>query len=285
MAIDISRRIMAQYPKLSKQHKKLATAVLHDYAKIAYLTASRLALMFGMSESTVVRFASTLGYSGYSEFQNAVQELLKSKLTANQRIALTKKRIGRKDIIENVMGADMAKIRYTLEHLDRDAFYNSVDAILKARNIYVMGVRNAEPLARLLSYNLSLIFDNVKFVQPTSEAELFEQMFSINDEDLLIGFSFPRYSKKMIKAVQYAKSRESTIVMVTDSNISPVADHADHLLIAQSDMASFMDSLVAPLSIVNTIIVEITHRKEQEIFARFDVLEKLWDEYDVYTKR
>lgn len=285
MAIDISQRIITLYPTLSKGHKKIATAVLHDYDKIAYLTASRLARTVNVSESTVVRFASVLGYEGYLEFQRAIQELLKSKLTPNQRIEITKKRMERKDIIENVMGSDINKIRYTLEHLNRDAFYDSVEAILSARNIYVMGVRGAEPVAHLLSYNLSLIFDNVKFVQATTPAEVFEQMFSINEQDVLIGFSFPRYSTKMVKAVKFAKSKGAKVVVVTDSHISPLVEHATYVLTAQSDMASFMDSLVAPVSIINTIIVEITRRREKEITARFDQLESLWDEYNVYTKR
>lgn len=285
MAADISERIKAVYHTLSKGQKKIANAVLNDYDKVAFLTAARLGEMVGVSESTVVRFADELGFEGYSQFQFAVQELVRIRLTPNQRIEVTKQRIGRGDIIDNVMNSDINKIKYTLEHLDRQAFSDSVDAILSARNIYITGARNSEPLARLLSYNLSLIFDNVKLVVPTSSAEVFEQMYSINEEDTMIAFSFPRYSTKMINGIKFAKRKDANIVVFTDSDVSPLVEYADCVLIAQSDMASFMDSLVAPLSIINAIIIEITARREKEITKRFDDLEKLWDEYDIYAKR
>ncbi len=285
MANDISERIKNAYPTFSKGQKKIANAILNDYDKAAYMTASRLGRLVGVSESTVVRFANELGFEGYSEFQRAVQELVRTKLTPNQRIEVTKQRLGSGDILENVMESDINKIRYTLDRIDRDAFLKSVDYILEAKNIYVMGARSTESLAQVLKYNLSLIFDNVKFVKPTSTAEVFEQMFSISKDDVLIAFSFPRYSSKMVSAVKYARQNGANVVVFTDSKISPLAEYASTLLTAQSDMASFMDSLVAPISIINAIIVEITRRREKEITARFDKLEKVWDEYEVYTKR
>lgn len=285
MAADISERIRAVYSTLSKGQKKIANAVLNHYDKVAYLTATKLGDLVGVSESTVVRFAGELGFEGYSQFQLAVQELVRIKLTPNQRIEITKKRIGHSDVIDNVMESDINKIKYTLENLDRQAFSGSVDAILNARNIYIMGARSSEPIARLLSYNLSLIFDNVKLVVPTSSAEVFEQMYSVGAEDVVIAFSFPRYSSKMINGIRFARQKDAEVVVFTDSEVSPIAEFAHHLLIAQSDMASFMDSLVAPLSIINAIIIEITSRREQEITERFDALEKLWDEYEVYAKR
>ncbi len=285
MAADISERIRSIYHTLSKGQKKIANAVLNDYDKVAYLTASRLGEMVGVSESTVVRFADELGFEGYSQFQLAIQELVRIKLTPNQRIEVTKARIGRGDIIDNVMNSDINKIRYTLEHLDRNSFSAAVDAILSARNIYITGARSAEPIARHLSYNLSLIFDNVKLVVPTSSAEVFEQIYSINEDDVMIAFSFPRYSTKMINGVKFAKRNNAKIVVFTDSDVSPLVEYADCTLIAQSDMASFMDSLVAPLSILNAIIIEITTRREKEITERFDALERLWDEYEIYAKR
>jgi DNA-binding MurR/RpiR family transcriptional regulator len=231
-----------------------------------------------------VRFANELGFDGYSDFQRADQELVRTKLTPNQRIEVTKNRLGTSDVLATVMESDMNKIRYTLESINRDTFYSAVNSILEAKHIYVMGARSTEPLALVLNYNLSLIFDNVKFVKPTSTAEVFEQMFSIGKDDVLIAFSFPRYSSKMINAVKYAKKSGATVVVFTDSDISPLADYASCLITAQSDMASFMDSLVAPISIINAIIVEITNRKEKEITARFDRLEKVWDEFQVYAK-
>ncbi|MBQ7326172.1 MAG: MurR/RpiR family transcriptional regulator [Clostridia bacterium] len=285
MAADISERIKAVYSTLSKGQKKIANAVLNDYDKVAYLTAAKLGDMVGVSESTVVRFADELGFEGYSQFQLAVQELVRIKLTPNQRIEITKQRIGRGDVIDKAMESDISKIKYTLEHLDRRSFSEAVDAILGAKNIYITGARSSEPLARLLSYNLSLIFDNVKLVVPTSSAEVFEQMYSVSQDDVVIAFSFPRYSSKMINGIRFARRNNAKVVVFTDSNVSPIAEFAHCVLIAQSDMASFMDSLVAPLSIINAIVIEITHRREREITERFDALEKLWDEYEVYAKR
>ena len=285
MAADISERIRSIYSTLSKGQKKIANAVLYEYDKVAYLTAAKLGELVGVSESTVVRFADELGFEGYSQFQLAVQELVRIKLTPNQRIEITKQRIGHADVIDKVMESDINKIKYTLEGLDRKAFSDAVDAILEAKNIYITGARSSEPIARMLSYNLSLIFDNVKLVVPTSSAEVFEQMYSVGDEDVVIAFSFPRYSSKMINGIRFARQKNAKVVVFTDSEVSPIAEFAHSLLIAQSDMASFMDSLVAPLSIINAIIIEITAKREKEITERFDALEKLWDEYEVYAKR
>ena len=259
--------------------------MLNEYEKVAYMTAANLGKHVGVSESTVVRFADELGFEGYSQFQLAVQELVRIKLTPNQRIEITKQRIGRGDVIDNTMESDIAKIKYTMERLDRKAFSDAVDAILEAKNIYITGARSSEPIARHLAYNLSLIFDNVKFVIPTSSAEVFEQMYSIGEEDVVIAFSFPRYSSKMINGIKFARQKNAKVIVFTDSEVSPIAEFAHCLLIAQSDMASFMDSIVAPLSIINAIVIEITSRREREITERFDALEKLWDEYEVYAKR
>ncbi len=285
MTNDISEIIKDYYPTFSKGQKKISAAILKDYDKIAYMTASKLGRFVGVSESTVVRFANELGYDGYSEFQKAIQELVRTKLTPNQRIEITKMRIGRGDILENVADSDISKIRTTFDKIDRDAFFSSCDAILGAKRIFVMGARSSEPLAMVLKYNLSLIFDNVILISPRSTAEVFEQMFSIGEDDLLVAFSFPRYSSKMVNAVKFAKQNKAKVVVFTDSRNSPLAEHATYLLTAQSDMASFMDSLVAPISIINAIIVEITSRREGRIRDRFDRLEKIWDEYNVYTKK
>ena len=285
MAFDISEKIRDYFPTFSKGQKKIASAIISDYDKVAYMTASKLGRCVGVSESTVVRFATELGYLGYADFQKAVQELVRAKLTPNQRIEITKQRMSRGDILENVADSDIAKIRTTFDKLDKDVFYNSIDAILGAKTIYITGARSAEPIARILSYNLSLIFDNIKFVVPTTSAEVFEQMYSVSERDTVIAFSFPRYSSKIVNAVKFARQKDAKVVVFTDSDVSPLAEYATCLLTAQSDMASFMDSLVAPLSIINAIIVEITRRCEKEITTRFDNLEKLWDEYEVYAKR
>lgn len=285
MAIDISQRIRDNYASFSKGQKKIANAVLNDYEKTAYMTAGRLGNLVGVSESTVVRFANELGYEGYSEFQRAIQTLAKSKLTPNQRIELTKERMMRGDIIENVMTQDIAKIRNTFEHLSRDDFFGAVNAIINAKNVYVIGARSANTLAQFLGYNLSLIFDNIRIIQPNSSAEIFEQMFTIGENDVLIAFSFPRYSSKIVNAVKFAKQSGASVIAFTDTAVSPIAGFATHLMLAQSDMASFMDSFVAPMSIINAMMIHITHKRERDIRARFDRLEQVWDEYDVYTKK
>lgn len=285
MAIDISERILKEFHSFSKGQKRIANAILNSYDKVAYMTAARLGRSVEVSESTVVRFAGVLGYDGYSAMQKAVQELVRTKSTPNQRIEITKQRIGRRDVIENVMDSDIRKIRYSLENLDRETFNNAVSSILSAKTIYVTGARSAEPISKILHYNLSLIFDNVKFVTSNSIAEIFEQILTISKDDVLIAFSFPRYSSKMINAVKFAKNNGATVISFTDSAASPLAEHSTYLLAAQSDMASFMDSLVAPICIINAIIVEITRRREREITKRFEKLEQIWDEYEVYTKK
>lgn len=285
MGNDIAKKIRDYFPTFSKGQKKISTAIINDYDKVAYMTASKLGRFVGVSESTVVRFANELGYDGYSDFQKAIQELVRAKLTPNQRIEITKQRIGHGDILESVCESDINKIRNTFDKLDRNSFFDSCDAILGAKRIYVMGARSTEPLAMVLKYNLSLIFDNVIMVAPKSTVEVFEQMFTIGENDVLIAFSFPRYSSKMINAVKFAKQNKAKVIVFTDSKNSPLAEHATYLLTAQSDMASFMDSLVAPISMINAIIVEITTRREGRIRERFDRLEKIWDEYNVYAKK
>lgn len=284
MALDISRRIRKIYPDLSKGHKRLANAVLYEYETVALMTAARLGYKVGVSESTVVRFARAIGYSSYSEFQEAIVELAKSKLTPNQRIDMTKQRFGNDNVLDSVMNSDINKIRHTIENLDRAAFFSSINSILSAKTIYIIGTRGSEPIAKILYYNLSLILDNVRFVDTSSSSEVFEQMFSISEEDVLIAFSFPRYSTRVVKAIKFAESMGATTIACTDSSISPLAEHAKYLLLAQSDMASYMDSLVAPISLINAMIVEITSRREKQIRERFDKLEDIWQEYAIYEK-
>ncbi len=284
MVTDLAKRIKNAYHSFSKNQKKLANAVLNDYEKVAGMTAARLGRYVGVSESTVVRFSGTLGFDKYAEFQLAVEDLLRKKLTLNQRIDATKERIYRRDIIENVMKADINRLRNTMERLDKKVFSDSVDSIIKAKNIYVIGARGSEALAKMLQYNLSLIFDNVKFIIPSSTAEVFEQIYSIGSEDTLIAFCYPRYSSKVVNAVKYARNNGARVILFTDTEASPPAEYASLLLLSQVDFASFMDSLVAPICIINALIIEITNRREGEIRRRFDNLERVWDEYGVYTK-
>ena len=284
MTTDLSQRIRNAYSGFSKSYKKIANAVINDYEKVSDMTAARLGKFVGVSESTVVRFAAALGFDRYSEFQLAISDLARKKFTLNQRIDATKRKIYRRDIIENVMKSDINRIKDTMERLDKKFFSDTVDSIIKSKRIFVIGARGSEALAKMLQYNLALIFDNVKFVVPSSTAEVFEQMYSIGSGDTLIAFCYPRYSSKVVNAVKYAKSNGANIILFTDTEASPPARFASLLLLSQVDIASFMDSLVGPLCIINALIIEITNRCEGDIRRRFDKLEKVWDEYGVYTK-
>lgn len=248
------------------------------------MTASRLGSIVEVSESTVVRFAIEVGFDGYPEMQRALQELIRTHLTAVQRVDVTNSLIGDDDVLDKILGADAEKIRRTLDEIDRKSFETAVDKIVSAKSIYIIGVRSSSTLAGFLNFNLRMILDNVKFVQTTSGSEMFEQIMNIGPDDVLIAISFPRYSKRIINAVEYASSTGADVISITDSGQSPIAAGADQLLLARSDMVSFVDSLVAPLSIINAVIVAVARKKPDEVRERLEKLEHIWDEYDVYDK-
>ncbi len=268
----------------SKGQRAIAKYIIENYEKAAYMTAASLGSQTGVSESTVVRFALKLGFEGYPEMQRALQELTRTKLTSVQRMEVTNTLIGNADILAKVLLSDIDKIRRTLDEIDREVFYRAVDKIATARNIYIIGVRTSASLAGFLNFSLRMIFDNVRLIQTTSGSEIFEQLLSMEKEDVMIAISFPRYSKRIINAVAFARSRGAVVIALTDSAKSPIAGYADQLLTACSDMASFVDSLVAPLSIINAMIVALTRKKSDELKERLRELEKIWDEYDVYDK-
>lgn len=268
----------------SKGQKRIANYILEHYDKAAYMTASKLGTLVGVSESTVVRFAIELGFEGYPEMQKSLQELIRMKLTSVQRVEVTNLLIGEGDVLEKILMSDAEKIRRTLEEVDREAFEAAVDKIVAADKIYIIGVRSSSSLAGFLNFNLRMIFDNVKFVQTTSGSEMFEQIMSIGPNDVMIAISFPRYSKRIVNAVEYAHNAGADVISLTDSHQSPIAGVADQLLLARSDLVSFVDSLVAPLSIINAIIVAVSRKKMDDIRIRFEKLEKIWDEYEVYDK-
>ena len=268
----------------SKGQKRIANYILEHYDKAAYMTASKLGALVGVSESTVVRFAIELGFEGYPEMQKSLQELIRMKLTSVQRVEVTNSLIGEGDVLEKILMSDAEKIRRTLEEVDREAFEAAVDKIVAADKIYIIGVRSSSSLAGFLNFNFRMIFDNVKFVQTTSGSEMFEQIMSIGPNDVLIAISFPRYSKRIVNAVEYAHNAGADVISLTDSHQSPIAGVADQLLLARSDLVSFVDSLVAPLSIINAIIVAVSRKKMDDIRIRFEKLEKIWDEYEVYDK-
>ena len=271
-------------PTFSKGQKQIARFIIDHYDKAAYMTASKMGAEVGISESTVVRFVMELGYEGYAEFQKSLQEIIRTKLTAFQRVEVTNSRMGDGDILKNVLMSDIDKIRRTLEYIDPVSFNNAVDRIVTARNIYIIGVRSSSSLAGFLNYNFRMMFDNVKFVQTTSGSEMFEQIMNIGKDDVMIAISFPRYSKRIIHAVEYARGTGADVISLTDSPESPIALHASYLLVAQSDMVSFVDSLVAPLSVINALIVAVSRKRQDEFGERLRKLEVIWDKYDVYDK-
>lgn len=281
---DLLTQIEQRMPKFSKGQKQIAAYILAHYDKAAYMTAAKLGALVGVSESTVVRFALELGLDGYPELQHSLQELIRTRLTALQRIEITNDRIGDADLLEKVLVSDIDKIKRTLEEIDRTSFNSAVDALIGAKMIYIIGMRSSSSLANFLYFYLNLIFPHVRLVRTTSGSEIFEQILRISEEDAIVGISFPRYSKRIINAMEYAKSQGAHVIALTDSASSPIAAHADDVLLAKSDMASFVDSLVAPLSIINALIVAIGKKKQDEVAATFEKLENIWDEYEVYEK-
>ncbi len=266
----------------SKGQKRIAQYILEHYDTAAFMTAYRLGETVGVSESTVVRFAAELGFDGYPQLQKAMQELIRSKLTSLQRIEVTRARMTDDEVLDNVMSCDMANIRQTLEELPRDVFYQAVDAVVNARRVYIFGAGSCRALANFLAYYLKLLLGDIRLIYTSSEAEIFEELLHIDEKDTIIGLSFPRYSSKAVKTMHFAHSRGAKVVAITDSMISPIADYATYLLLAHSDMATIVDSLVAPLSIINALIVAVSLKKMNSNVAVLEELEQLWEKYQVY---
>lgn len=282
MKRDILRIIEENMDGFSKGQRQIARFLLAHYDKAAYMTAAKLGSEVSVSESTVVRFVMELGYAGYPEFQKALQELIRTKLTSFQRMEVTNHLIGDGDVLEKVLNTNVDNIRHTLESISRTDFHDAVQAIVKAKNIYIIGVRSSAMLAGFLSYSLQMIFDNVRLIDTTAGSELFQQMMTIGEGDVMIAISFPRYSKRVIKAVEFATRAGADVVALTDSADAPIASSAQQVLVAQSDMASYVDSLVAPLSLLNAIIVAVSRAREDEVRDRLHKLESIWEEYEVY---
>ncbi|GIM29755.1 N-acetylmannosamine kinase [Clostridium polyendosporum] len=279
---DLMRLIQVKFPRLSKGQKLIAEYILKNYDKAAFMTAAKLGISVGVSESTVVRFANELGYSGYPKLQKALQELIKNKLTSVQRLELSNDYISEENALKGVLKADMENIRYTLEKINHKTFEDVVNNIFKAKRIYIIGLRSSTALAEFLAFYLNLILDNVKIVS-NGISDIFEQMINVGEGDLVIGIGFPRYAIKTIDALAFSQSRNAKVVAITDSLLSPLASQADYTLIAQSNMASFVDSLVAPLSVINALIIAVGMREKDTIAKTFNDLEAIWKEYQVYS--
>ena len=282
---DILELLAEKAPTFSKGQRAIARFITESYDKAAFLTASKLGKTVGVSESTVVRFAVELGYDGYPSMQKAMREMVLNRLTSVQRIEVANDRIGDQDVVSMVLQSDMDKLRQTGEILDRDAFRASVNALLGAKRIYIVGVRSAAPLANFLGYYLGYMFNNVHIVTASGSSEMFEKIVGITAEDAVIAFSFPRYSTATLRAAGYCRCVGATVVGVTDHRQSPLAQSSDHVLLAKSDMVSLVDSLVAPLSVANALIVALASKREKELAKTFNTLERVWEEYHVYEKR
>ena len=282
MAKNLLREIEDKLPKFSKSQKIISKYILENYDKAAYMTASRLGSAVGVSESTVVRFALELGFEGYPEFQHSLQETVRIKLTSFQRMDVTNSLIGDGDLLSKVLNSDIDKIKRTIEEIDREAFDKSVDTLVTAKNIYIVGLGSSAILASSLNHSLRMIFDSVRLIEASSSDEIYAQIMNISPDDAVVAMSFPRYSKKLISAVNFAKDSGATVIALTDSVSSPIASFADNLLVARSDMASFADSLIAPLSVINALVVAVSRKKQDELRVRLQQLEKIWDEYNVY---
>ena len=285
MTNDILMILQEKAPTFSKGQRRIAQYITESYDKAAFMTANRLGKTVGVSDSTVVRFAVDLGFDGYPSMQKAMQEMVRNRLTSVQRIEVANDRIGDQDVVSMVLHADMEKLRQTDETISREDFGAAVNAIIAAKRVYILGVRSAAPLANFLGYYLNYMFNNVHVVTGFGAGEMFEKIVGVNSEDVVIAFSFPRYSSSTTRGAQYCRTTGAKVIGITDSRESPLGQCGDHVLIAKSDMVSLVDSLVAPLSIVNALIVAIAAKKETEVRRTFDTPERIWEEYNVYEKQ
>lgn len=279
---DLMKIIQIKYPRLSKSQKLIAEYILSSYDKAAFMTAAKLGVSVGVSESTVVRFANEVGFEGYPKLQKALQELIKNRLTTVQRLELSNDYLSNEYALRSVLKADIDNIRITLEKIDFKMFENVLDSIFRANKIYIIGLRSSTALAEFLGFYLNVILQNVKVVS-YGISDIFEQMINVKKGDLVIGIGFPRYATKTINALDFAKSRGADVVAITDSKRSPLASKADYTLIAESNMASFVDSLVAPLSVINALIIAVGMKEKEYISETFNNIENIWKEYNIYS--
>ena len=285
MKDNVLQTIQNNMGLFSKGQRRIAQYIQNNYDKAAFMTASRLGEATQVSESTVVRFAAQLGYEGYPEMQKALQELIRGRLTSIQRIQASHEQIsGREDILGTVMQRDMDALHAAIDQLDRSSFSAVVDKLMHAKHIYILGVRSSAYLAGYLHFYFHLIFPNVSLVQNVAGGEIFEQMVRIGPDDVLVGISFPRYSKQAVSAVEFARSRGATVVAITDSKVSPLYKVADTSLLVRSDMISFVDSMTVPLSLLNALIVAVGQQKHEEVSSTFSEMERVWSTYSIFGK-
>ena len=279
---DVLSRISERYDKMSKGHKAIANYISEHYDQAVFMTAAKLGETLGISESTVVRFAAGIGYDGYPKLQKALEECVRGKLNNIQRMDAKYGKSSQSEILTSVMSADMEKLQHTIDNLDAAAFESAVATILEADTVYVMGLRSNEPLAGFLQFYLNMIRGNVVLLSTTSVSETFEQMIHISEKDCFIGISFPRYSMRTLKAMEFANDRNAKVIAITDSIHSPMNLYSSCNLLARSDMVSIVDSLVAPLSVINALVVAMCLKRPQEVKRNLEMLEETWNNYQVY---
>ncbi len=282
---DIFSVLEQKMPTFSKGQRRIAALICESYDKVAFLTASKLGQMAGVSESTVVRFAVELGYEGYPQMQKAMQEMVLNRLTAVQRMGVTSDLIGSQDIVDSVLHADAEKLRQTSETVDRKAFHGTVQDLIHAKDIYIIGVRSASALAGIFGYYLQYLFDRVHIITNSSAGEVMEQLIHIGSEDVVVAFSFPRYSSSTVQGISFCRDVGATVIGITNSMVSPLVPYCDRVLVAKSDMVSIVDSLTAPLSLVNALIVALAAGREEAIRSNFERLENIWQQYHIYEKK
>lgn len=284
MKKDVLKNIQDNMSGFSKSQRMIAKYIVDSYDKAAFMTANELGGSVGVSESTVVRFAAELGYDGYPGMQRALQEMIRTKLTSVQRMEVGNDRISELDVLPVVLQSDIENIRSTMEENSRESFHRAVDEIIRARRIYILGVRSSAALASFMAFYFNLIFENVKLINTNSASEMFEQMLRVSPEDVVIAISFPRYSKRTVQAMRFSADMGASVIAITDSPDSPLAGKAKHTLYARSDMVSFVDSLVAPMSLINALVVSVGRKNNEELSKTFEALEDIWEEYEVYEK-
>ncbi len=281
---DLIKLIKDIYPKLSKGQKLIANYIVNDYDKAAFMTAANLGKAIGVSESTVVRFANRLGFDGYRELQNDLQELIKNKLTTVQRLNIAESNYKNdENVLSKIMERDMDNIKKTVNEIDPDSFQEAIDLVLKGKQIYIVGLRSSSFLAGYLGFYLNFLFDNVKIIG-YGPNDIFEQLLKISFDDVIVVITYPRYSKRIMDVLEYTKEKGASIITITDSFISPAAHKADVTLIASSDMLSFVDSLVAPMSLINAFIIALGNEKRNDLNNYFEDLEAIWKKYGIYNE-
>ena len=284
MTDDLIKNITTRLPSLSKRQKKIAEYIIAHYDKAAFMTAAKLGQAVEVSESTVVRFAMEMGFEGYPQLQKSLQEMIRNRLTSVQRMEMTDAQLGSGDILEKILMMDIDKIRRTIEETSRTEFERSINVLMNAKTIYIMGVRSTFSLANFTFFYFNQMFDDVRLVTTSATNNVFDQILGIDENDVFLGLSFPRYSKPTVTAIEYAKEKCARTIAITDSAASPISEFADIRLYARSDMTSFVDSLVAPLSLINALIVACGMRNQDKLTEKYKQLEPIWTKYEVYAK-